>query len=137
MSVPLWHGARRKNHWLMLLEGFLGVLVGALTFLAPGITALGLLIYIAAWSLATGVLEIAAAVRLRKEIEGEWWLLLSGIASVLFAVLLMMFPAAGVLGMLWAIGTYAIVFGVLLVVLGLKLLRLGKVVEVHSEKAFT
>lgn len=126
---------KAEDHWLMLLEGLLGVLVGALTFLAPGITALGLLIYIAAWSLATGVLEIAGAIQLRKEIEGEWWLLLSGIASVLFAMLLMLFPAAGALGLLWAIGSYAIVFGALLVALGFKLFRLVGTVQ-QSAKAF-
>ena len=76
-AAMAWRKA--EDHWLMLLEGLLGLLVGALTFLAPGITALGFLIYIAAWSLATGVLEIAGAIQLRKEIESEWWLLLSGI----------------------------------------------------------
>jgi len=80
-----------------------------------------MLIYIAAWSLATGVLEIAAAMKLRKELAGEIWLLLSGILSIAFAIVLMWFPLAGALGLIWLIGAYAIGFGVVLIALGLKL----------------
>jgi uncharacterized membrane protein HdeD (DUF308 family) len=107
--------------WLMLLQGLLGIGVGVLTYINPAITALGLLIYIAAWSLATGVLEIVAAIRLRKQIRGELWLLLGGLASIAFAILLMIFPAAGALGLLWLIAAYAIVFGVLTIGFGLRL----------------
>ena len=111
----------RDDHWLLLLGGLLGVGVGIMTFRAPGITTLLLLIYIAAWALATGILEIVAAIRLRKEIKGEWWLILSGIASIVFALLLMTFPAVGALGLLWLIAIYAVVFGAILIALGLKL----------------
>ena len=111
----------RDDRWLLLLEGLLGIGIGVITLVAPGITAVGLLIYIVAWSLATGVLEIAAAIRLRKEIENEWWLILSGVASILFAILLMVFPGAGALGLIWLIATYAIVFGVMLIIAGVKL----------------
>jgi uncharacterized membrane protein HdeD (DUF308 family) len=110
-----------EDRWLLLLEGLLGVGIGIITFAAPGVTAVGLFIYIVAWSLATGVLEIAAAIRLRKEIENEWWLILSGIASIIFAVLVMFFPSAGALGLLWLIATYAIVFGVIMIIAGFKL----------------
>ena len=111
----------RDDRWLLLLEGLLGIGIGVITFVAPGITAIGLIFYIAAWSLATGVLEIAAAIRLRKEIQGEGWMILSGIASIVFAVLVMFFPGAGALGLLWLIAAYAIIFGVMLVILGIKL----------------
>jgi uncharacterized membrane protein HdeD (DUF308 family) len=110
----------REHWWLLLLEGLLGIGVGILTFLVPGITALVLLFYIAIWAIATGVLEIAAAIRLRKEIEGEWLLILSGLASVVFGVILMAQPGVGALAVLWLIATYAIVFGVLLVILAFK-----------------
>jgi len=109
--------------WLLLLGGLLGIGIGLLTFLAPGITALALLFYIAIWAVATGVLEISAAIRLRKEIGNEWLLLLSGLASVVLGVLLAAQPAAGVLAVLWLIGAYAIVFGVLLLLLAFKLRR--------------
>ena len=114
----------RDDHWPLLLEGLLGVGIGILTFRAPQIPATVLLIFIAAWALATGVLEIVAAIRLRKEIQGEVWLILSGLASVVFALLLMIFPAAGALSLLWLISIYAIVFEVMLIVGGVKLRRL-------------
>jgi len=112
---------KRDDHWLLLLGGLLGVGIGIITFRAPVITTIALLIYIAAWALSTGILEFVAAIRLRNEIKGEWLMILSGIASVLFALLLMIFPAAGALGLLWLIAGYAVVFGAILIGLGLKL----------------
>jgi len=110
----------RDDRWLLLLEGLLGIGIGVITFFAPGVTAISLLFFIAAWSLTTGILEIVGAIRLRKEIQGEVWWILSGIASVLFAVLLMIFPGAGILTLTWLLGIYAIVFGVLLIALGIR-----------------
>jgi uncharacterized membrane protein HdeD (DUF308 family) len=114
----------RDDRGLLLLEGILGVGIGIMTYLAPEITSVGLLLYIAAWSLATGVLKIAAAIRLRRRVEGEWWLALSGVASILFAAIVMWNPVAGALGLLWFIAGYAIVFGAVLIVLGFKVRRL-------------
>ena len=110
----------KDDHWLLLLGGLLGVGIGIMTFRAPGMTTILLLIYIAAWGLSTGILEFVVAIRLRNEIKGEWLMILSGIASVLFALLLMIFPAAGALGLLWLIAGYAVVFGAILIGLGLK-----------------
>jgi uncharacterized membrane protein HdeD (DUF308 family) len=119
----------RKEHedwWVLLLWGLIGIGVGILTFLAPGITALALLFYIAIWAITTGVLEIVTAIRLRKEIAGEWRLILGGLVSVVFGVLLMAQPGAGALTLLWLIATYAVIFGVLLVILAFKVRSFGK-----------
>ena len=110
-----------KRWWVLLLEGILGVAAGLVAFLVPGITALALLILIAAWAMVTGAFEIAAAIQLRKYIKGEWLLALAGVASVLFALALLFNPAAGALALVWLIGAYSIVFGVLLIVLGVRL----------------
>jgi uncharacterized membrane protein HdeD (DUF308 family) len=107
--------------WALLLEGVAGIGVGVLTIFWPGITALALLYLIAAWAVVTGVFEIAAAIRLRKEIPGEWLLALSGVVSVLFGLALVINPGAGALAMVWLIGAYAILFGVLLIALGFRL----------------
>jgi uncharacterized membrane protein HdeD (DUF308 family) len=125
--VSAIRGGGQEPWWLLVLEGGVGIGIGILTLFAPGITALGLLFYIAIWAIATGVLEIAAALALRHEIEGEWLLVLSGLASVAFGALLIARPGAGALAVLWLIAAYAIAFGVLLVLLGFKVR--GRAVE--------
>ena len=122
-------GRHEHEHWwVLLLNGLLGIGVGIMTFLAPGLTALALLFYIAIWAIATGVLEIVAGIRLRREITGEWWLILAGIASIAFGALLVAHPGAGALSLLWLIASYAVLFGVLLVVLAIKVRSIvGKV----------
>jgi uncharacterized membrane protein HdeD (DUF308 family) len=111
--------------WLWLLQGVVGVLVGLMTFRAPEITTLALLFFIAMWSLAIGVLQVAAAIRLRKEIKGEAWLILSGVTSIALALILMSNPAAGALGLLLYIGAQAIVMGVVLVMVALRVRKLA------------
>jgi len=107
--------------WLLVLHGILGMAVGVVTLLWPGITALALLYLIAAWALLTGALEIAAAIRLRKVITGEWLLVIAGIAAVALGVLLVLFPGPGALALVIWIGAYALVAGVLLVMLAFRL----------------
>jgi uncharacterized membrane protein HdeD (DUF308 family) len=109
-----------EDWWVFLLWGLAGIVIGVLAFAKPDLTALALLFYIAVWAIATGVLEIVAAVRLRKVISGEWWLILAGLLSVAFGVWLVAQPNQGALAVLYAIGIYAVVFGVLLVILAFK-----------------
>jgi uncharacterized membrane protein HdeD (DUF308 family) len=111
---------RGKPFWALVVVGILGIAAGILTFIWPGMTAIVLLAFIAAWSLVMGIFQIIAAVRLRKSIENEWLLGLSGLLSVIFGVLMLINPGAGALAVIWVIGAYAIVFGVLLIALGFK-----------------
>ena len=128
LAVSTAVSARKRDQdwWVLLLVGIVGILVGVFTFATPGITALVLLFYIAAWAIARGVFEIVAGVRLRKVIEGEWVLILLGIASILFGVLLFARPGQGVLTLLWLIALYAVMLGILLVVLAFKARSFGK-----------
>jgi uncharacterized membrane protein HdeD (DUF308 family) len=112
---------RGRPFWALLAVGVLGIFAGIATFAWPGITAIVLLTFIAVWALVTGILEIVAAIRLRKSIENEWLLGFSGVVSVLFGLLLIAHPGAGALGVLWIIGAYAIVFGVLQIAHGFNL----------------
>jgi uncharacterized membrane protein HdeD (DUF308 family) len=114
-------GGALAPRWWLAIVGLLGIAAGLLTFLMPGVTALVLLYLIAGWAVATGVLQIVGAIRLRKEIDNEWFLILGGIVSVLFGVAMFMAPGAGALALIWVIGTYAIVIGVLLVALSFRL----------------
>ena len=132
-------GRNEIGSWgVLLLWGLLGVAVGILAFSRPDLTALALLFYIALWAIATGVLEIAAAIRLREVLQNEWLLILAGIVSVAFGVWLVARPDAGALAVLWAIGIYAIVFGVLVVLFAFKIRSyVGKVTNFVSKAAGT
>ncbi len=107
--------------WVILLEGIVGVIAGLIAIFLPGITALALLYVVAAWAIVTGVFQIMAAIRLRKEIEGELFLGLSGLASIIFGILLIVLPApAGLLTLLWLAAIYSIIFGVIMVILAFR-----------------
>ncbi len=107
--------------WSLILIGLLGIAAGVLTFVWPRMTALALLSFIAAWALITGIFQIAAAIRFRAVISNEWLMVLSGLLSVAFGVLFIARPGAGALAVVWIIGWYATLFGVLLVMLGFRL----------------
>lgn len=128
-ALTVWNaiaGRKESSHWwVVLLEGLVGVLVGIVTLRSPGLTALALVFYIAGWAILSGIFEIIAAIRLRKEIDGEWMLILAGLASVAFGLLLVARPGAGALGVLWLIAAFAIVFGLILVMLAFKVRSLA------------
>jgi uncharacterized membrane protein HdeD (DUF308 family) len=116
-------GMRRQlsRWWLVLLEGVAGIILGLLTFRSPDITALVLVTLIAAWSIITGIFEIATAVRLRKLIANEWLLILSGVVSIIFGILLFAQPGAGAVSIVWLLAVYALLFGILTLMLAFRL----------------
>ena len=113
--------AKSENWWWLILEGVVGILIGILTFIRPASMAQTWLILIAAWAVVTGILEIITAVRLRKTIEGEFWMILGGLASVAFGVLLMVFPDRAPFAVGTIFGIYAIIFGVFFTLLALRM----------------
>jgi uncharacterized membrane protein HdeD (DUF308 family) len=115
------HQASDPEWGFHLIIGIIGIIIGFLTFHAPQTTALALIIYIAAWALMIGATEIALAIKLRREIRGEWFLILMGLASIVFAVMLLWNPVPGALALVWLIGSYAIVFGILGIFFGFRL----------------
>ncbi|MDF0673120.1 MAG: HdeD family acid-resistance protein [Nitrospira sp.] len=118
---------RREGHkavWPLVLVGVLGVAAGVGTFLWPEMTALALLLFMAVWALSIGIFQIAAAIRLRKEIDKEWLLGASGALSVLFGLFMIASPGAGALAVVWMIAAYSIAFGLLLIALGFRLKKL-------------
>ncbi len=102
----------QTNWWMLLLEGIAGVILGILVFIWPGITALVLLFLIAAWAVITGIIELVAAFTV-----GMGWLLaLAGVLSIVLGIILFARPVAGILSLVWLIGIYAIIWGILLIV---------------------
>ncbi len=106
--------------WVGLIEGLVGIFVGIIALVYPLLTASALLLLIAFWAVVTGIMEIIAAIRLRREINNEWMLILGGILSVILGVILIAFPILGSVGLIWTIGFYAIFFGVLMLFLAFK-----------------
>lgn len=123
-------GGNVESRWWLILIGILGVAAGLLTFFWPDITALVLTMFIGAWALIHGILEIVGAIKIRKEIDNEWWLILSGALSVIFGLMVLIMPGAGALALIWVIAAYAIIFGGLLVGFAFRLKR-----HSHADKS--
>ena len=117
---------RHERWWPLALEGLLSIVVGIIVFLMPAAAAFALLMLASAWSIVTGLFRIAAAIRLRREIQGEWLLILNGVLSVAFGVVIALWPAAGLVTLVWLVGFYAIVFGVILIALAFRLRSHGQ-----------
>ena len=121
-------GGAPVSRWWLLFAGLLGLAIGIVTLAWPGITALALLACIGVWALVRGIFEIVSAIQLRKVIDNEWWLIGSGVMSVLFGLVVLMAPGAGAVALVWLIGAYAIAFGCLLVGLAFRLRNFAAVV---------
>jgi uncharacterized membrane protein HdeD (DUF308 family) len=121
LAAAFTGAAKPVPTWWLVLVGLFDIAAGLVTFLWPGMTALVLIIFIGAWAIAHGIFEIVGAIKLRKEIDNEWLLIAAGALSVVFGLVVLVAPGAGALGLIWAIGSYSIVFGSLLVGLSLRL----------------
>lgn len=119
-SITMGLGQGSDRLYLVLL-GVLGVVAGLISLVWPQITVIVLLVVIAAWAIVAGVLQIAAAVRLRKVIRNEWFLALSGAIALVLGLLLIVQPAEGAIALVIAIATFALVWGITLIMLGFRL----------------
>ncbi len=122
--------------WAPALAGIAGIVFGVLTLAWPNITGLALLCLIAAWAITTGTLEVVASIELRRMIGHDWLLILDGLLSVVVGLLMMAFPGAGVIGLTWLLGAYAILSGVLLMALALDMHDWWKAVEKLEKNTF-
>jgi uncharacterized membrane protein HdeD (DUF308 family) len=113
----------------LVLEGALGVLAGLVTLMNPGITGIVLLWLLAGWAILSGIIQVAAAIRFRRVIRGELFLGIAGVLAILFGVLLVARPAAGLVALAFLLGWFAIFYGVVLIALGLRLRRLLRELE--------
>lgn len=129
--VAVAAGARTR-WWPVVVLGAIGILAGLVALFMPGLTALALVLVIAVWAVLRGVLDIAAAIRLRRELTGEWLLILGGVASVVLGILIVIYPAAGALAVVWLIGLQALTLGIVLIALAFRLrsFRTGRTVRV-------
>jgi uncharacterized membrane protein HdeD (DUF308 family) len=121
--------------WAVLLEGLAGIVIGLMAFFWPNITALAFLYLIATWAILTGIFEIVAAVQFRRLITGEWTMVLSGLLSIVFGVLMFVFPTSGLVSLVWLIGIYAVVFGSSEIIFAFRLRNLGREIEKASASA--
>lgn len=127
-----------RSRWLgLLLEGILGIGAAIVAIAWPGLTALSLVWVIGAWAVVSGVFRIISAVQLRREIENEWWMGLGGAASIIFGIILFVAPGEGALALVWLIGIWAIIFGVVLIALGFRLRDRGTLFTTGGDSART
>ena len=121
-----------RSWWLEILEGVAGIVAGVIALVFPLFAAEILVLLIAVWAIVTGVFEIVMAIRMRDQLKGEFWLGLAGVASILFGIVLVLYPAAGALSLVWLIGSFAVVFGVFLVILGWRLRRIDALAKIDA-----
>jgi uncharacterized membrane protein HdeD (DUF308 family) len=109
-----------QRRWLLLAEGALGVLAGLVVLAWPGVSALVMLYVIAFWAIFGGALRIVAAISLRREIDNEWTMALSGVLSIILGVILAVLPGVGLLSLVWLIGVFALGVGATLILLAFR-----------------
>ncbi|MDX5414233.1 MAG: HdeD family acid-resistance protein [Rhodobacterales bacterium] len=123
---------RLPRVWPLVLDSLLGIVFGGLTLFMPGLTALVLLMFVAAWAVIGGLVRIIVAFQIRREITGEWLLIISGILSILFGGLLAALPQVGLVTLVWLVGFYAVAFGILFVILAFRLRKLDSTADTFA-----
>lgn len=120
IAASLRNRAANDRWGWMLLEGVVDIIAGVIVLVFPTIIAISAVFLVAVWAIIRGLLELVMAIRLRQEINNEWFLALGGVASIIFGVILILNPGPGLIGLVWAIGGYAVVFGVLMIALAIR-----------------
>lgn len=126
----------RQAGWSVAIMGILGIIAGVVALVWPNITAIVLLVIVAVWAILTGVFQVIAAVRLRREIQGELLMAIGGIISIAFGLYLLVYPSDGLVSLVSLVGFWAIVFGVTQVVLAFRIRsRRDDAAEIHETAA--
>jgi uncharacterized membrane protein HdeD (DUF308 family) len=129
LAIVAAFGSRGRDAVWYVLDGILGIAVGIATFFFPGITAQALVFLIGVWAILTGIFEVVAGFEL--PVKRDWLLVIAGIASIIFGVLVFAYPASGALAIVWLIGIYALAFGVTMLVFGIRLRSMRGKVAAH------
>lgn len=127
-TIVLGIGGRKyhSNSWWMIFEGLIRIAVGVIAVVWPGLTSISLVILIAIWAIITGIIGIILAIRLRKEIKNELLMGMSSALSVLLGIILIAQPNVGALAVVFLIGFYAILFGILLIIFAFQMQKRKK-----------
>lgn len=120
VAAVSYKGSSGQRAWLFV-RGIFGIIVGIITFFWPAITELALIFLIGAWALVTGIMELNFAFRSVRETGAKWLFAVSGILSIILAILLLVRPIAAIIAVIWIIGAYAVMAGILLIILGFRL----------------
>lgn len=126
--MAIYLGFKRKSTdeawWAWVIDGILSILIGLMALFWTEATAVVFIIWIAAWAFVAGIMRIVAAIRLRKEIEGEWALILSGVLMIIWGILLVYTPAAGIISIAWLLGLFSVLVGIAMIMLAFRLKNL-------------
>lgn len=132
--AALFAAERRERWWPLVAEGMVSVALGAALYLVPGITVTVLLYLVAAWAIATGAFRVVAAIRLRNAIDSEWLLGTTGVLAILFGLLVLVSPESGAIALTIAVGVFALLYGIMLMVLSARLYAINDEQSAHAER---
>jgi len=135
VGFGLMAAGEAEDWWALLLAGILGIVIGVFAFAQPAAMALALVYVIGMWAMVTGLLELVAAIKLRKIINDEWLMALGGVISIIFGVLVLAQPAAGAMAIVYLFGVYAVLLGITQVVLGIRLHGMVEAVNRRVQQA--